>query len=92
MSGGLVREVGCIGDWLERLGEWGTGWRCSLQVPSQVPLKVPISICVFLNVCLFVCFQTGIPLPVYFLFLSSVFKQPSTYAHICSELSEIKSE
>ena len=27
VSEGLVREVVSVVDWLERLGEWGTGWR-----------------------------------------------------------------
>ena len=27
VSGGQVGEVGWVGDWLERLGKWGTGWR-----------------------------------------------------------------
>ena len=85
----------------------GTGWRgwvsgelvgdvpskFPCKFPLQFPLQIPLSICVCLFVkCLFVCFQTGFPLPVYFLFLPSLFKQPLPYPHICCELSEIESE
>ena len=77
-----------MGDLLERLGEWGTGWRSWESgklvgdVPSKFsckfPFQVPLSMCVCLFVKMFVCFKTGFPHPVYFLFLPFVFKQPST--------------
>ena len=58
-----------MGDWLERLGEWVTGWRGWVSVelvgdvhskfpckfPFQVSLQVPLSICVCFFVKMFVC-------------------------------------
>ena len=80
-------------DWLERLGEYGTGWRGWVMgglvgevgcmgdsFHASSPPSSLINLCLFVHLlrCLFVCFKTGFPLPVYFLFLPSVFKQPST--------------
>ena len=103
VSGGLVGVVGWVGDRLERLVEWETGWTVwvngwlvgrvgwvgnwlEMFPPSflesslsKFPSKFPYQfVFVCLLKCLFVCFKTGFPLPVYFLFLPSVFKQPST--------------